>query len=87
MSVRALVVLARMALMIWLGAVDERLKSKIKDLVLLGLENIKYVGLRRDSLLPWSSKKKATNKGRILKGYKTGRERIFLTRDFLSLVL
>jgi hypothetical protein len=41
MSVRALVVLARMALMIWLGAVDERLKSKIKDLVLLGLENIK----------------------------------------------
>ena len=43
--VRALVILARVALMIWLGAGDEKLKRKTKDLVPWGLEDIEYVGL------------------------------------------
>ena len=34
MDVRALVILAQMALMIWLGAIDEKLKPKIEDVVL-----------------------------------------------------
>jgi hypothetical protein len=34
-----------------LGAVDEKLKPKIKDLVPWGLENIEYVGLVGDDPL------------------------------------
>jgi hypothetical protein len=40
-----LVKLARMVLMIWLGAVDEGWEPAIKDLVPWGLENIGYHGL------------------------------------------
>jgi hypothetical protein len=50
-NVKALVTLARMVLMIWLGAVDERWKPVIKDLVPRGLENIKYLGLAGDNPL------------------------------------
>jgi hypothetical protein len=51
MDVRALVLLTRMVLMIWLGAVDERLKPVIKDLVPWGFENIEYLGLAKDNPL------------------------------------
>ena len=51
MNVRALAILARTILMIWLGAVDEGLKPAIKDLVPWRLENIKYLGLARDNPL------------------------------------
>jgi hypothetical protein len=40
-----LVKLARMVLMIWLGAADEGWEPAIKDLVPWGLENIEYHGL------------------------------------------
>lgn len=46
-----LVKLARMVLMIWLGAVDEGSEPAIKDLVPWGLENIEYLGLAGDNLL------------------------------------
>lgn len=50
-NVKALVTLARMVLMIWLGAVDERWKPAIKDLVPCGLEHIKYLGLAGENPL------------------------------------
>lgn len=46
-----------MALMIWLGAIDEKLKPKIKDLVPWGLENIEYVGLAGDNPLASNTNK------------------------------
>jgi hypothetical protein len=49
--VRALVILARTVLMIWLGAVDKGLKPAIKDLVPWELEDIKYLGLAGDNPL------------------------------------
>jgi len=51
MNVRALAILARTILMIWLGAADEGLKPAIKDLVPWRLENIKYLGLAGDNPL------------------------------------
>lgn len=44
----ALPKLARMVLMIWLEAVDERLNPEIKDLVPWGREHIRYLGLAGD---------------------------------------
>ena len=55
--------MARMALMIRLRTVDERLKPKIKDPVPWALEKVKYAGLRRDNLLAIDLKK-AISKGR-----------------------
>jgi hypothetical protein len=51
MDIRALAILARWALMIWLGAVDDGLKPAIKDLVPWGIENIEYIGLAGDNPL------------------------------------
>ncbi|KAF4631730.1 hypothetical protein G7Y89_g6401 [Cudoniella acicularis] len=51
MDVRALVILARWALMIWLGAVDDGLKPLIKDLFPWGIENVEYIGLAGDNPL------------------------------------
>jgi hypothetical protein len=51
MKVRALVILARTVVMIWLGDVDEGLKPAIKDLVPWELENIEYLRLAGDNLL------------------------------------
>lgn len=69
MDVRALVILARTVLMIWLGAVDEGLKPAIKDLVPWGLKNIKYLGLAGDNPLATNfngrdgAKKRENHKG------------------------
>ena len=51
LNVRARAILARMVLMIWLGAIDEGLKPAVKDLVPWGLENVKYLGLAGDNPL------------------------------------
>jgi hypothetical protein len=51
MDVRATLVLARLVLMIWLGAVDERSKPKIKTLVPWELKHIEYLGLANDNPL------------------------------------
>lgn len=51
MDVRELVVLARLVLMIWLGAVNGRLKAKSQDLVPWRLEKIEYMGLATDNPL------------------------------------
>jgi hypothetical protein len=51
MDVRALVILTRLIFMIWLGAVDEKLMAKVKDLVPWKTENVKYVGLAGDNPL------------------------------------
>jgi hypothetical protein len=48
MDKRALVVLARSVLMIWLGAVNGRLKARSQGLVPWGLEKIEYIGLAED---------------------------------------
>ncbi|TAQ86083.1 hypothetical protein B7494_g5590 [Chlorociboria aeruginascens] len=48
MDVRALAILARFVLMIWLGAVGKSLKPISKDLGPWRSENIKYVGLADD---------------------------------------
>jgi hypothetical protein len=61
-NVKALVTLARMVLMIWLGAVDERWKPAIKDLVPCGLEHIKYLGLAGDNPLATNFKGQRWNK-------------------------
>lgn len=50
-DVRALAILTRWALTIWLGAVDEGLKPKVKELVPWDLENIEYFGLVGDNPL------------------------------------
>jgi hypothetical protein len=62
MDVRVLVVLARLVLIIWLGAVDERRKPKIKDLVPWRLENIEYLGLAKDNPLAIDLKKTGRTK-------------------------
>jgi hypothetical protein len=41
----------RVALIIWLGASNEKLKRKTKDLISWGLENIEYIGLAGDNPL------------------------------------
>jgi hypothetical protein len=51
MEVRALVILTRLVFMIWLGAVDEKLIPKVKDLVAWSLGKIEYVGLAGDNPL------------------------------------
>lgn len=48
-DVRALVILIRAVLTIWLGAIDRSLKPAVKDLVPWGLEYIRYVGLATDN--------------------------------------
>lgn len=50
LNVRAVVILARAVLMIWLGAVDEGLKPVIRDLAPWGLDN-QYAGLAGDNPL------------------------------------
>lgn len=50
-DVRALSILTRLLLMIWLGAVDEGLRSKTKDLVPWKLGSIQYIGLATDNPL------------------------------------
>jgi hypothetical protein len=63
-----LVKLARMVLMIWLGA-DEGWEPAIKDLVPWGLENIDYHGLTGHNTLATNfkgtdrTKKRGNNKG------------------------
>ena len=51
-NIKALVTLARIILIIWLGAINERWKPAIKDLVPCGLEHIKYLRLAGDNPLP-----------------------------------
>lgn len=51
MDVRAQAILTRLVFMIWLGAVDEKLMPKVKDLVPWRLEDIQYVGLAGDNPL------------------------------------
>ncbi|KAF8850023.1 hypothetical protein BDZ45DRAFT_680085 [Acephala macrosclerotiorum] len=64
-----LVKLARMVLMIWLGAVDEGWEPAIKDLVPWGLENIEYHGLAGGSPLATNFKGRyGTKKGGNHKG-------------------
>jgi hypothetical protein len=48
---RVIATLARLVYMIWLGAVDEELKPKIKYLVPWLLEDVKYRGLAKDDPL------------------------------------
>ena len=61
-NVKALVILARMVLIIWLGAINERWKPAIKDLVPCGLEHIKYLGLAGDNPLATNFKGQRWNK-------------------------
>jgi hypothetical protein len=51
MDVKALVILTRLVFMIWLGAVDEKLMPKVKDLIPWSLEDIQYFGLAGDNPL------------------------------------
>jgi hypothetical protein len=50
-DVRALTILTRLHQMIWLGAVDGKLKSKTKHLVPWDLGQIRYIGLATDNPL------------------------------------
>jgi hypothetical protein len=52
-----LIKLARMVLMIWLGAVEEGSEPAIKDLAPRGLENIEYYGLAGDNPLATNFKR------------------------------
>jgi hypothetical protein len=51
LDVRALSILMRLLLMIWLGAVGGQLKSKTKDLVPWKLGKVQYIGLATDNPL------------------------------------
>jgi hypothetical protein len=74
LDVRALSILTRLLLMIWLGAVGGELKSKTKDLVPWKLGKIQYIGLATDNPLLTdinkSDEPKRSGKGRVKEGTK-----------------
>jgi hypothetical protein len=84
LDVRALSILTRLLLMIWLGAVDGELKSKTKDLVPWKLGKIQYIGLATDNPLATdinkSSARKKSGERRVQRRVKRKSEKKSLKR-------
>ena len=84
LDVRALSILTRLLLMIWLGAVSGELKSKTKALIPWELGKIQYIGLATDNPLLTdinkSDKPKRSGKGRVKRRVKRKSEKKSLER-------
>jgi hypothetical protein len=69
LDVKALLILTRLLLMIWLGGISGELKSRIKHLVPWKLGKIQYIGLAIDNPLftdiNKSDEPKRSGKGRV----------------------